>query len=81
MQPEELRSILRTNLKARRNELALTQADVAKKAGVTQEYWSQLESGKRVPRLDLLTKLADALRTSPETLLSREVFSPVGVDA
>lgn len=76
MQPEELRRILKGNLLARRRELDLTQTEVARRAGISQAYWAQMEAGDRTPQFDLLAKLADALQTSPDALVSPEVFSP-----
>jgi len=75
MQPQELRRILKVNLRARRKELDLTQSEVARRAGISQAYWAQMEAGDRTPQFDLLAQLAEALQTSPDALLSREVFS------
>ncbi len=53
---------LETVLKALRKQKGMTQAQVAKKAGVTNFYISQLEIGLRKnPSLPVLRKLAKAL--------------------
>jgi transcriptional regulator with XRE-family HTH domain len=51
-----------TMLEHLRETAHLTQRDLARRAGITQETLSQLETGKSArPRLDTLTKLRDAL--------------------
>jgi DNA-binding XRE family transcriptional regulator len=49
----------------------LTQAEVAEKAGVSQSYISQLESGRFVPSAYLLRALAAALGVEPAELVQR----------
>jgi len=49
------------DIRARRLALRLTQADVARRAGLTQTYLSKLEQGKVEPRLHTLEDLARAL--------------------
>jgi transcriptional regulator with XRE-family HTH domain len=70
VQPDELRQLFQRNMKARRQELGLSQDDVAKRAGVEQTYISDLEMGKKRPLIDSLAKLATALDTTPSALLS-----------
>lgn len=48
-------------LKKCRELKGLTQSALAKQAGITASYLSQLEQGKRDPKLTLLTKLSNAL--------------------
>lgn len=45
----------------RRQELNLTQSDLANKAGLKQAAIARLESGKVIPRLDTLDKITKAL--------------------
>jgi DNA-binding XRE family transcriptional regulator len=45
----------------RRTELAMTQADLAERAGMTQPQLSRLESGGATPTVPLLARLAAAL--------------------
>jgi transcriptional regulator with XRE-family HTH domain len=57
-------------IRKQREASGLTQAELAKKAGVTQAYLSALENGSRKnPSLDLLRKLAKALKTDVAELL------------
>ncbi|MGW9349421.1 Helix-turn-helix domain-containing protein [Nocardiopsis flavescens] len=48
----------------RRTELALSQAEVARRAGMTQPQISNIEGGDSVPTIPLLTRLAKALDAS-----------------
>jgi|SRR6188472_2143348 len=45
----------------RRRELGLSQAEVAVLVGTTQSAIARLESGGRPPRIDTLLRIADAL--------------------
>ena len=57
-------------LRGLRKQRGLTQDDVAKKAGVTRFYISQLESGLRKnPSLPVLKRLAKALGVPVTALL------------
>ena len=38
-----------------------SQAVIAAKAGIAQGYWSEIERGEKVPKLDVLFKIAKAL--------------------
>lgn len=55
-------------LRAWREYLGLTQASVAKRAGITQAALSQLESSDAKPRKSTLEKLAQALDLKIEQL-------------
>jgi predicted transcriptional regulator len=48
-------------LKARRQSLALTQQDVAKRAGLLQTNYSKIEQGKTDPRFSTVQDVARAL--------------------
>lgn len=78
VQGVELELLVRENLIARRKKLGLTQADLAERLGVRQPYVSALESGTRKPTLDTIARLAEALNTTPDALLSRNIFSSKG---
>jgi transcriptional regulator with XRE-family HTH domain len=77
VEKNELIDVFRRNLRARRIELGMTQAQLASSAGVEQTYISDLESGKKRPLIDTLAPLANALDTTPSALLSSAVFSRV----
>jgi predicted transcriptional regulator len=48
------------DIKKRRNELGLTQSDLAKRAGVSQPLIARIESGDVDPRLSTVRKIFDA---------------------
>ncbi len=56
-------------LRAWREYLGLTQAEVAEKAGITQASLSQMESGENRLRKATRVKLAAAMGLSPEQLV------------
>lgn len=59
-------------LKALREEKELKQEDVAKAIGVTPEAIGNYENGKREPKGEILTKLADYFQVSTDYLLGRK---------
>lgn len=68
--PANLKSVFQENLRARRLELGLTQAALAKRIGAQQPYVADLENGERNPTLATLAKLAKALKVPPDFFLS-----------
>jgi transcriptional regulator with XRE-family HTH domain len=53
---------LAKRLKQLRAERGITQAVLARRAGVTLSYIGRLETGRHDPQLSTLTKLANALK-------------------
>lgn len=71
----------RVNLKTLREMRGLTQAQIGMRAGIAAASISHFETGQRVPALDSLVKLADALEVSTDVLLGRaSVESSAQVD-
>jgi transcriptional regulator with XRE-family HTH domain len=62
-------------IRNRRNELQMSQTQLAKKAGLTSAAISQFESGARKPSFDALSKLSFALNVSTDYLLGNQVQS------
>lgn len=58
-------------VKARREELGLTQEELASEAGLHQRWISNLERGWRNPSLRSLQRLARGLGIKPSELLAR----------
>jgi transcriptional regulator with XRE-family HTH domain len=77
VQATELAEILRRNIKARRKELGLTQAQLAKKLKVSQPFIAQIESGDASLSIATLADMAEKLATSPSALLSPDSFSEI----
>jgi transcriptional regulator with XRE-family HTH domain len=60
---------LAKRLKQLRAKRGLTQADLARRAGVTLSYIGRLEIGRHDPQLSTLLKLAKALKITVAELL------------
>jgi transcriptional regulator with XRE-family HTH domain len=62
-------------VKARREELGLTQEELASEAGLHQRWISNIERGWRNPSLRSLQRLARGLSIQPSDLLARSEHS------
>lgn len=57
-------------IKQLREKLGLTQEQAARAAGFkTRQSWNLIESGKHIPRVDTLERVADALGVKAKDLL------------
>jgi transcriptional regulator with XRE-family HTH domain len=65
----DLRDVFATNLRRLRNARKLSQDDLAYKAQVSRSYLSQLEKGAFYASLNIVGRLANALRVEPAELL------------
>jgi len=65
-------------LKLLRVARGFNQADVAGMLGVTQPHYSNIERGARQLSLRLLVKLCEALKVSPDEVLSLDESNEVG---
>lgn len=63
-------SKVRRRIKARREELGLTQGQVAKRVGITQPTYRDLEQGRTSLNLERLGQIAEALEVSIQELIS-----------
>ena len=61
---------LAQNLERLRTERQLTQEELAKRVGVSQPAIAQYEAGTATPRLFVTIRLANALSTTVEELIS-----------
>ena len=57
-------------VRARRKELGMTQADLAKATGIHQPDICVLESGEHAPNLDTVERVAKALKIDHKILLT-----------
>ncbi|MFM9925453.1 helix-turn-helix transcriptional regulator [Variovorax sp. H27-G14] len=62
---------LGTALKERRNELGLTQEDVAGAAELDRPFITMIEAAKKQPTVSVLWRLAAALQMSPADFVNR----------
>lgn len=69
--PEALRERLAAGVRARRRRLKLTQEQAAERAAVTVGYWQRIEGRDANATLDVITRIAGALETTPAELFAR----------
>ena len=58
----KLPKVLSKRIKKRRNELGITQEELAEKIGVSRVYVGYVEQGRNTPSLEILEKIAKALK-------------------
>lgn len=65
---------MRSYLKKRREELMLSQKDVAKKLGISQNYYCDIENLERQQdmKASILIKLSEILKISASDMLAEE---------
>lgn len=68
----DMRKLVGKNAARLRRERGLTQEQLADRSGLSQQYISGLESGKRNPTVLTLFELAQALGTEPIEFLSTD---------
>lgn len=61
--------LLGKQVATRRNQLSLTQADLAEMIGLSSKHISNIETGKSVPRVPILMQICKKLDISPNFLL------------
>lgn len=58
------------NLRRRAEELGISNAEVARRAGLSERRYGNYVSGRREPDLTTLVKIASVLATTPDDLLT-----------
>lgn len=69
---EEIIKIYADNIRRERNNKKVTQSVMAEKIGITEKYWSDIETGRKPSSLDTLVAIANALEIEPYELLLPE---------
>lgn len=64
-----------TNLRRRAEELGISNAEVARRAGLSERRYGNYVSGRREPDLATLVKIASVLATTPNDLLTKADFT------
>lgn len=59
----------------RRKDLGLRQNELAELVGISNNYLSSLERGKETPSVDILVKICNALKVTPDYLLLGSMHS------
>jgi len=67
--------IIGQNISECRKELHLTQEQLAELAGISQQFLSKIESGKKVPSVTTIMSLCDAMDIEANRLLTRSSAS------
>ena len=62
------------NLKSIREQKHITQADFAKKIGISQQMISYIEKGLKEPSATILVRMADYLNCSLDEIIGRKDF-------
>jgi len=65
---EDLRPLLAANVARLRKERRLTQVQLAKKLGISEQHLNRIEQAKTSPGVELLFSLADALGVTADNL-------------
>ena len=65
----KLRETLATNLRLLRHQQGLTQEDLADRSGISARYVGSLERARVAASIDVIERLATALKISPLELL------------
>lgn len=63
-------AVVGRNVRRRRQELGLSQEQVAHDAGITLRYMGKVERGQQNPSLDVMVRIASALNMKPADLLA-----------
>lgn len=61
-----------TNLRKRAEELGISNAEVARRAGLSERRYGNYVSGRREPDLATLVRIASVLATTPNELLTSD---------
>lgn len=69
----KLPKVLGKTIQKRRNDMNLTQEELADKIGISRAYMGYIEQGRYAPSLEVLEKLAKALRIPLGKLFSKSL--------
>ena len=60
------------NIKERREQLGISQKELAEKADISQSFLCDIAQGRRKPSIDVAAKIADALKMPNEAKAMRK---------
>jgi len=75
----DIKSLLSTNIKKRREFLGISQAVLAEKVEISTDYISQIERKKKFPSPEILERIAAALEFDTPELFSVAPFPPEAI--
>jgi len=71
-----MKKLLGNTIKMLRGKKGLTQEQLSRISGVSQQHISRIENGHRLPRLDVFCDLANALGEDPGNILKQAGITP-----
>ena len=72
----DLRKVLASNMKLYRKKLGISQAKLAERAHITDNYIALIETGKRFPSVSMLERIAKVLQRDTIELFSLKQDDP-----
>lgn len=75
-----IRTVLAVNMKTRRKELEISQAELAEKIGTSPNYISKIEAEKQFPSVQMIEQIAGALECDSLDLFSNEKSEEKRID-
>jgi len=72
----DLRKVLASNMKFYRKKLGISQAKLAERAHITDNYIALIETGKRFPSVSMLERIAKVLQRDTIELFSLKQDDP-----
>jgi len=75
-----LKQVLAFNLKQHRTQLGYTQAKLAEKACVSTQYLAMIELGRKFPSIELMDRIASALKIDNLDLFTPPPFPEVNIE-
>lgn len=70
-----IRTVLAENMKTRRKNLGISQADLAEKINTAPNYISKIEAERQFPSISMLEKIALALNCDTIDLFSTQILN------
>ena len=75
-----IRTVLAENMKTRRKNLGISQADLAEKINTAPNYISKIEAERQFPSVTMLEKIAIALNCDTIDLFSTQILNKRKLD-
>ncbi len=69
--------LIGSRIQKRRKAIGLSQMQLSEKIGISNTYLSYIETGKKIPAMDVWLALCDALNVSCDFLLRGAVYSDI----
>jgi len=70
-----LRALLSNNIKKRRKFLGISQSKLAEKVETSTHYIAQIEQMNKFPSVEMLERIAEALKMDSPELFSTDIFT------